>query len=83
MTRIKGDDEETMTAKDAAMFPIYGSCVLFGLYLLVKHFNKDMISYLLSFYFAFLGQMAMITLIEKFIIPSSIESLKSNVLLDK
>jgi len=45
-----------MSAKDAAMFPIYGSCVLFGLYLLVKNFNKDMVSYLLSFYFAFLGK---------------------------
>jgi hypothetical protein len=29
-----------MTAKDAYMFPVVGSCVLFGLYTLFKLFSK-------------------------------------------
>jgi hypothetical protein len=29
-----------MTAKDAYMFPVIGSCVLFGLYTLFKLFSK-------------------------------------------
>lgn len=71
-----------MTTKDAAMFPIYGSCALLGLYLLVKHFNKDMVSYLLSFYFAFLGQLALMSVIESYLLPSSLSSsLKTKSLL--
>ena len=49
------DDDEVMTSKDAAMFPVYGSAVLFSLYLLCKYFNKDILSTLLSIYFTFLG----------------------------
>lgn len=49
------EDDEVMTNKDAAMFPLYGSAVLFSLYLLSKYFNKDILSTLLSFYFSFLG----------------------------
>ena len=29
-----------MSAKDAYMFPLIGSCVLFGLYMLFKLFHK-------------------------------------------
>lgn len=49
------DTDEVMTNKDAAMFPVYGSAVLFSLYLLSKYLNKDILSTLLSFYFSFLG----------------------------
>jgi minor histocompatibility antigen H13 len=49
------DTDEVMTTKDAAMFPVYGSLVLFSLYLLTKHFNKELLSTLISTYFAFLG----------------------------
>ena len=37
------------------MFPIMGSAVLFGLYLLFNFFSKEYINYLLTAYFAILG----------------------------
>ncbi len=46
---------ETMTQKDAFMFPVIGSCVLFGLFLLFKFFNKDYINILFHIYFSFIG----------------------------
>jgi len=47
--------EEAMTAKDAYMFPIMGSAVLFSLYLLFKFLDKDLVNLLLTFYFLFFG----------------------------
>lgn len=47
-----------MKAKDAYMFPIIGSCVLFGLYILFKLFSKDYINLLLLAYFLCFGVMA-------------------------
>lgn len=44
-----------MTHKDAYMFPIFGSCVLFGLYLLFKFLSKEYINYLLTAYFLLFG----------------------------
>jgi minor histocompatibility antigen H13 len=46
---------ESMTQKDAYMFPVYGSGVLFGLYLLFKMFSKAYINLLLTAYFLFFG----------------------------
>ena len=37
-----------MTSKDAYMFPVVGSCVLFGLYMLFKVFSKEYINMLVS-----------------------------------
>jgi minor histocompatibility antigen H13 len=37
------------------MFPVMGSMVLFGLYLLFRFFNKEYINYLLTAYFSILG----------------------------
>lgn len=51
----KEDREDAMTSKDAAMFPIIGSAVLFGLYMLFKTFSPEMINMLLSAYFLILG----------------------------
>ena len=48
-------EKETMTQKDAMMFPIFGSCVLFGLFLVFKFFAKEYINLLLHSYFIFLG----------------------------
>jgi minor histocompatibility antigen H13 len=47
--------EETMTTKDAMMFPVVGSCVLFGMFLVFKFFAKEYINMLLHAYFIFLG----------------------------
>jgi len=49
---------ETMTSKDAMMFPIVGSCVLFGLFLLFKVFAKEYLNMLFTFYFLLIGLFA-------------------------
>lgn len=40
------------------MFPVIGSCVLFGLYLLFKFFSKDYVNLLLTAYFLLFGILA-------------------------
>jgi hypothetical protein len=37
------------------MFPVYGSCTLFGLYMVIKTFNKDLLDYLILSYVCILG----------------------------
>lgn len=54
-----GEKPETMTSKDAAMFPIIASCTLFGIYLIFQIFSKEYINYLLAVYFFVLGVLAM------------------------
>ena len=49
---------ETMTTKDAMKFPLVGSCVLFGLFLLFKFFAKEYLNLLFSFYFLLIGPTA-------------------------
>jgi len=44
-----------MTKKDAYMFPVIGSGVLFGLYILFRLFSKEYINLLLTAYFLFFG----------------------------
>ncbi|KAG2187085.1 hypothetical protein INT44_004755 [Umbelopsis vinacea] len=46
---------ESLSANDAWMFPVFGSGVLFSLYLLFRFLNKEYINYLLTGYFAILG----------------------------
>lgn len=48
-------NEEAMTAKDAYMFPLLGSLMLFGLYLLFRIFEKSLVNLLLTSYFALVG----------------------------
>ena len=54
---ISGDKKkegiETMKQKDAWMFPVMGSAVLFGLYLLFKFFNEKYLNVLLHIRFFF------------------------------
>lgn len=56
-----------MTSKDAYMFPIIASCVLFGLYILVKLINKDLLSVLLNIYFMIIGTGSFALTIQRFI----------------
>ena len=44
-----------MTNKDAAMFPVYLSGYLFGLYLLFKIIDPILVSFILSLFFSFMG----------------------------
>jgi len=50
-----GEKIESMSKKDAAMFPIIASCTLFGLYIFFKIFSKEYINLLLALYFFGLG----------------------------
>src|SRR5689334_14897139 len=53
--------QETMSSKDAWMFPLVGSAVLFGLYILFKYFSKEYINLLLTGYFLLFGLGALST----------------------
>ncbi|OWF54425.1 minor histocompatibility antigen H13-like [Mizuhopecten yessoensis] len=69
-----GEKPETMTSKDAAMFPIIASCTLFGIYLIFQIFSKEHINLLLTVYFFFLGVFALAHIIGPFVskmLPSS------------
>jgi minor histocompatibility antigen H13 len=46
---------ETVTKKDAMQFPLIGSAVLFGLYIVVKFVSKEHLDILISIYFAGIG----------------------------
>jgi len=48
-----------MTSEDALKFPLIGSCVLGGLYLLFRYLDKDYVNMLLTSYFLFFGVIAM------------------------
>jgi minor histocompatibility antigen H13 len=49
------EDNEAMSKKDAAMFPVYLSGYLFGLYLLFKVVEKDVLQSLLTGFFSLMG----------------------------
>lgn len=66
---------ESLSANDAWMFPVFGSGVLFSLYLLFRFLNKEYINYLLTAYFSILGCAAIAKvglLIAKITIPLSV-----------
>lgn len=48
-----------MSQSDAYMFPVIGSAVLFGFYLLFKFFSKDYINLLLTAYFGIFGTVSL------------------------
>ncbi|KAN0061791.1 hypothetical protein ACQY0O_005784 [Thecaphora frezii] len=52
------DDEtitERLTSSDAWLFPVMGSAVLFGMFLVFKYINKDYVNMLLGVYFGLVG----------------------------
>jgi len=58
-SRTPGEPVESMSSKDAAMFPIIASVTLFGLYIFFKVFSKEHINLLLTVYFFVLGVFAL------------------------
>lgn len=54
-----GEKPDTMTHKDAAMFPIMASIALVALYVFFKIFSKEYINLLLTGYFFVLGVLAL------------------------
>lgn len=63
---LKQRSVETMTSRDAWMFPVMGSGILFGLYLLFRIFSKEYINMLLTAYFMILGVTAITNLFSSF-----------------
>ncbi|XP_045135754.1 minor histocompatibility antigen H13-like [Portunus trituberculatus] len=57
--KAAGEKVDTMTSRDAAMFPIIASGALFSLYIIFTVFSKDYINLLLSSYFFILGVLAL------------------------
>lgn len=53
-------ESESLSSEDALWFPVMGSAVLFGLYMLFRVFSKEYINYLLTAYFALLGTGALV-----------------------
>jgi len=68
-----------MSHKDAILFPIIASCILFGLYLLFKFLGKDYVNYLLSLYFLVLGIYAFAATFEPVIAAVSPQWSKSKI----
>ena len=59
-TEVKKDNNvEYMTTKDAWMFPVVGSCVLFSLYLVFKFLPADTVNMIIKGYFYLVGTFAL------------------------
>lgn len=65
--KSSGQKQETMSKKDAAMFPIIASCALVGLYVFFKLFSKEYINLLVSLYFFGLGVLSLTHLLSPFV----------------
>ena len=79
----KEQKRETMTTKDAAMFPIMASVALFGLYIIFKLFSKEYINLLLTGYFFFLGVLALTHVLSPIVsklVPASVPNIKYHIL---
>lgn len=81
-----GEKPETMSRKDAAIFPIIASGTLFGLYLIFKIFSKEYINLLVTGYFFFLGVLALAhifsPIVNKFI-PESFPNIPYHLIFTK
>ena len=53
------EGSERLSQSDAYWFPVIGSCVLFGFYLLFTYFGKEYINLLLTAYFAVFGALSL------------------------
>jgi minor histocompatibility antigen H13 len=77
----KEREVEIMQQKDAWLFPVFGSGVLFGLFLIFRFFNKDMINVLFHYYFSLIGAYTVSSLIyERIVGFSFFEQMSKNTL---
>nr|CAD7410363.1 unnamed protein product [Timema poppensis] len=70
-----GEKPETMSHKEALMFPFMASIALFGLYIFFQIFSKEYINMLLTGYFFFLGVLALSHLLRQIVNSPVISSL--------
>lgn len=78
-----GEKADTMTSKDAMMFPVIASGALVALYLFFKIFSKEYVNLLLTGYFFFLGVIALSHLLSPIIgslIPTAIPKIPFHLL---
>lgn len=64
------------------MFPVYGSCTLFGLYLLIKFINKDLIGYLFQAYFSLIGMVCLMQIIQN-LLPAQLQGYKTKMIVQR
>ncbi|CAH1640473.1 unnamed protein product [Spodoptera littoralis] len=77
-----GERHETMSNKDALMFPLIASAALFGLYIFFQFFSKEYINLLLTGYFFFLGVLALSHLLSpiiSFMVPACIPNVSYHI----
>ena len=77
-----GEDIEIMQEKDAMMFPVIGSCILFGIYLLYKFVNKELLSIIFTVHFTFIGVLCLTKLLNIFTKDLVFEK-ANNIMFDK
>ncbi|KAK3091587.1 hypothetical protein FSP39_020978 [Pinctada imbricata] len=78
-----GEKPETMSSKDAAMFPLIASGTLFGIYLVFQIFSKEHINLLLTVYFFFLGVLALAHIASPYfakLIPNSFPNMEYHLI---
>ncbi|CAK9815251.1 Minor histocompatibility antigen H13 [Anthophora plagiata] len=78
-----GEQPDTMSCKEAAIFPFISSFALFSLYILYKVFAKDYINQILAGYFFFLGILALCHLTSPIIsslVPAAIPKTQYHIL---
>lgn len=62
-------EQDTISQEDAMKFPLVGSAVLFGLFLVLKFFDKDVVNLLFSVYFSGLGAVSLQALLVPLTMP--------------
>jgi len=67
---------EAMTQGDAMKFPLVGSCVLFGLFLLFRFLPKELVNTVLTAYFLLIGVAAITATLTPFVEPLCPKSLR-------
>jgi len=81
-----GEKIESMSKRDAAMFPIIASCALFGLYIFFKIFSKEYINLLLALYFFVIGVICVTNLLRPLVclvLPGSFQNSNYHVILNE
>jgi len=84
--KASGDKIDTMSSKDAALFPLIASSALLGLYIVFMVFPKEYINFLLTSYFVLLGVLALTHVFSPFLkklIPASVPLETYHLLLEK
>ncbi|CAL7941077.1 unnamed protein product [Xylocopa violacea] len=78
-----GEQPDTMSCKEAAIFPFISSFTLVGLYILYKVFTKELVNQVLAGYFFFLGILALCHLTSPLIsslVPAAIPKTQYHIL---